>query len=555
MKLLFTLLALFFIPYAPVLAQSDWEIRSFHADIHVQENGTIYVKETIEAYFNSEKHGIYREIPTKYRNRFNQHISLGFDLIGVNDGQGNEHAYTVSRDGAYQNIRIGDPDVYVSGPVTYVIEYQAQRGLRYFNDHDELYWNATGTKWEVPITNSSATVYLPFESTNDVETICYTGRMGSTAQDCTADVQAGRADFTAQDYLTVAVSWPKGLVTEPSWFTKFDWFVRDNYGFALPLIALALGYYVWSNRGRDPKGRGIVRQYDAPDNLSPAEMDFLVHQRMKTDSLSAEIVWLANKGLLRIHEIEKKGLLGIKSTDYVLERTEKSSTGLKAHQDTLLIALFSDAVDQKIAVSDLPDDFYKTVSDMQKNVWDSIKARAYFAGKPENVMGGWIVAAMLIGFACFGLAIIYQMRLDMLVGAIVSGLIFLGFAFVMPKRTEAGVAAYQHALGFKQYIDGAETERVRWEEKQNLFFEVLPYAMIFGIAEKWAKVFEGKLQTPPDWYTGSNFAAFSPIHFNQSLSGFAAAASSHATPPSSSSSGFSGGSSGGGGGGGGGGSW
>ncbi len=534
-------------------AQGAWEITSFHADIDVQREGGMRVKETIVTYFHTQKHGIYRDIPVKYRNSVNQHISIGLEVLGVTDENGQSYQYEVLRDGAYRRIKIGDPDAYVSGQKTYVIEYIASRGLRYFDDHDELYWNITGNEWEVGIPEATATVRLPFEAEGVVKTVCYTGSTGSTAQDCTSRVEGNEIHFTANDFLTVAVSWPKGFVTEPSGWTKASWILSDNFGFLFPLVALVVGYALWSSRGRDPKGRGVVRQYDAPDKLSPAEMGYLVHQSFRHDHVSAEIVSLAEAGFLKITEIKKDGWL-TDSFDYELHLV-KDAVSAKPHQHVLLDALFAHAIDKKIKISDLPKDFYKEVEKIKAAVWKSVQDRQYFVGKPGHVAGAWIAAAIGAGILLFIVAAVSGMRLDLLVGGIIAEAILLIFAVLMPKRTQAGVAAYQHALGFKQYIAAAETERVKWQEKQNLFFEVLPFAMVFGLADKWAKAFEGKLQQPPEWYSGSKAQAFSAAHFSRSMSGFSAATMSHAMPPSSSSSGFSGGSSGGGGGGGGGGSW
>ena len=90
-----------------------------------------------------------------------------------------------------------------------------------------------------------------------------------------------------------------------------------------------------------------------------------------------------------------------------------------------------------------------------------------------------------------------------------------------------------------------------------MFEEYLPYAMVFGVADKWVKAFGDKLSQSPDWYEGQ--AAFNAGYFANSLNSFTSDMSSASSPPNSGasggSSGFSGGFSGGGFGGGGGGSW
>jgi len=84
-----------------------------------------------------------------------------------------------------------------------------------------------------------------------------------------------------------------------------------------------------------------------------------------------------------------------------------------------------------------------------------------------------------------------------------------------------------------------------------MFERFLPYAMAFGVADKWAKAFEDIYREPPTWYVGGS-GQFSTSSFSHSISDMSsAAASSMSSSPSSSGSG-GGGSSGGGSGGGGG---
>ena len=61
----------------------------------------------------------------------------------------------------------------------------------------------------------------------------------------------------------------------------------------------------------------------------------------------------------------------------------------------------------------------------------------------------------------------------------------------MPKRTAKGYAVLRHTLGFKRFIDESEKHRAQFAERANIFSEYLPYAVVFGATEKWAKAFEG----------------------------------------------------------------
>src|SRR5690625_3373840 len=138
-----------------------------------------------------------------------------------------------------------------------------------------------------------------------------------------------------------------------------------------------------------------------------------------------------------------------------------------------------------------------------------------------------------------------------------------------PQRTAKGYAYYVQAMGFKKYLETAEAGQLQFEAGEDIFSRYLPYAMVFGIVERWVALFtdlaaQGRWTTEPIWYTGVATGAFfsstESAAFASSLAGLESAASlaamSGATPGASGGSSFSGGGfSGGGVGGGGGGSW
>jgi uncharacterized membrane protein len=131
----------------------------------------------------------------------------------------------------------------------------------------------------------------------------------------------------------------------------------------------------------------------------------------------------------------------------------------------------------------------------------------------------------------------------------------------MPRRTKSGVRMREWALGFEEFVDRVESDRLERTEAITAFETLLPYAMALGVATTWAKKFEGIYQEgyQPRWYGGPHMHGhFSTTSFEKSLSSSmgGVATSMAAAPRSSSSSGLGGGGfSGGGFGGGGGGSW
>src|SRR4030042_790665 len=164
---------------SPVFAQY-FTINRFHSDITIHEDSSFIVKETIDVKFHRSRHGIYREIPFKYRDDFGKIMETPMEVLSVTDGRRKTWKYKVKKMGHVVNIRIGDENKYVSGNQTYVITYQVENAILFFNNHDELYWNVTGNDWKAPIGEASADVTLTVKNkSKDLWAAGYTGRYGS----------------------------------------------------------------------------------------------------------------------------------------------------------------------------------------------------------------------------------------------------------------------------------------------------------------------------------------------------------------------------------------
>ena len=134
------------------------------------------------------------------------------------------------------------------------------------------------------------------------------------------------------------------------------------------------------------------------------------------------------------------------------------------------------------------------------------------------------------------------------------------FAPYANKRTQVGREWLSHILGLKQFIESAEKDRILTlvNDDPEYFYHVLPYAMVLGVTDKWAKQFEDILTSDPDWYQSNTSRPFSTAYFVSQINSstqdvgrtLSSAPSSSGSSGGSSGGGFSGGGSGGGGGGG-----
>ena len=541
---------------AQVRAQdTGWVINNFTATINVNRDATLDITEKIDADFGDlQKHGIYRYLPLSYKDNVGQSYNLRFKLLSVTDGNGKAWPYEVSG-WSTKTIKIGDADKTVSGQQTYNIHYQIKRGIR-FLDTDELYWNVNGNGWGVPIDKVSASVNFPAGADN-IKTKCYVGAMGSENQNCTAQAQGNAAIFAASNLLpyeglTVVAGAPKGTLVAPTAAAKIADTLRDNSSYIIFLLSLIAFWLIWYIKGRDPGGKKtIAPEFAPPEGLSPSDMGTLKDERADMLDISVGIIYLASRGFLTIKEIEKKGLFGGKDYEFV----KKSSSASKSPFETKLMEALFGGLDSK-KLSELKNHFYTSIPGLKDQLYDDLLKCGYFATNPNMVRGIAITLAVIIPG---GLMFLSALISGSLTAAIVSGILLVPFAvwfgMAMPRKTDKGAEALRKTRGFRMFIYTAERYRARFEEDKNIFSKYLPYAMVFGLTDKWAQAFKGLDINPPDWYVGHG--AFNAIIFANMMTSASQNMSSTmaSAPQSSGSSGFGGGFSGGGFGGGGGGSW
>ncbi len=569
------LLAAIVFSVVSVDAQAEYfTINRFHSDIEVHEDATCTVVESIEVTFHRERHGIFRDIPYKYRTDLGETIRMPIDVAAVTDNRGNAWQTKVERTGNVVHIRIGDPDQYVDGRQVYVITYTIENALLFFDRHDELYWNVTGDEWEAVIEEASATIRLP--SGADTERFqygCYTGRRGSTDTSCVWEVLASGAAFRtlhplgANEGFTIALGWNKGVVTPPSAWQQFLWRtnIRDNWTLIVPVFVLLFMIRQWWRYGRDPKVReAITVQYDPPavggTPITPAEAGALVDERLDPRDITASVISLAVKGYLRIEE-KTRTILIFESTDYELTRLKEADSGLGPFEARLLAALFP-AGAATVTISELKNKFYKHLPALKSAVQQMLMDKKYFAAAPDKVRGRYVMYAVLVAIGVFvvGFATAESVPFRPIIAAIASAFIVALFGVAMPAKTRLGAEANMHVRGFQTFMERVEKDQLERMGEKDLFYRHLPYAIALNVADQWAGAFEGIYNQPPDWYRSSRgFTHFSTSSFTHSLSAATASMSSamYSAPRSSGtrSGGGGGGFSGGGGGGGGGGSW
>jgi uncharacterized membrane protein len=547
----------------------ELKIEKFSAEIFVQPDSSLDVTETIEANFIGAWHGLYRTIPVEYVTPQGFNYSLFVKFQGATDAAGQTLKVESSRQGHYLKWKIYVDDA-TDAKRTIQLHYKVRNGLKFFEDHDELYWNVTGDEWDVPVGDASAQILLP-PGVTGVRTNEFTGSYGSRAQNANVTASENTIEVSMlrplsfHEGLTVVVGWDKGFVKEPGTSDLIDQFLASNWPIFLPIPLFLFMFWLWFSRGRDPRVGPIAVQYAPPDGMTPAEAGTLVDEGAAMRDITATIVDLAVRGYIVIEEKEKSGLMGLlHNKEYVfhMKKSAKEWAGLKPHELVLLAGIFSNGLLSDVDLSSLQNQFYKNLPGIKNSIFDALMEHGYFQHRPDYVRSGYIAVAVVAGALLAAAGISLSQRMGMapapfIVAAILSAGIIAGFGWFMPARTSDGAKALAGVLGFEDFLTHVEAEHMnRISQTPETFEKFLPFAMALGVEKKWVGAFQNIYTQPPSWYQGGYYnGGFYPIMFVNSLDNMTTRASSvmSSAPRSSGGSGFGGGGSSGGGFGGGGG--
>jgi uncharacterized membrane protein len=535
----------------------ELQIQKFNAEVIVEPDASVGVTENIEVNFIGSWHGLYRTIPVEYETPQGFNYSLNVKLESARDDRGNSLKVETSRQGRYLKWKI-----YVDGATDAVrmitLSYRVKNGLKFFEDHDELYWNVTGDEWDVPIESASAQILLP-QGVTGIRATDYTGARGSRAQN--AEITTGDTSVDAtmlrplgfHEGLTIVVGWDKGAVTEPGAGDKINQFLASNWPLFFPALVFLFMFWIWYTRGRDPRVGPIAVQYEPPDGLSPAEAGTLVDNRAAMRDITSTIVDLAVRGYLTIEEVEKSSLLHlISNKDYVfhLKKGAKEWAGLKAHELVLLAAVFSNGLLTDVALSSLENRFYTNLPQIKNSIFAELMELGYFHQRPDYVRNTIVGGGIAIGVVIFVLSNSVAQQMGMapapfLIAGVLTGAIIAGFGWIISARTMKGVRALASVLGFEDFLSRVEADQLnRVGETPQTFEKFLPFAMALGVEKKWVGAFQNIYSQPPSWYQGGYYnGGFHPLLFVASLDAMTSRTNSvlASAPRSSGGSGFGGG--------------
>lgn len=591
---------------------TGYNITAYDVDIYVTEGNVLKVTEKIDTNFKSAKHGIIRNIPLTGTVRRSDGSKGSFRAkisnIKVSDNYTKTTSFTNGQ--KLVELKIGDADTTLRGNKSYTISYDYALGDDKVSDYDELYYNIIGTQWDTTISNVTFSIHMPKDF--DTSKIGFThGTQGSSQTDgITYEVDGNtitgeyNSDLSSYNGLTVRIELPEGYFVIKDYQKYIDYAV-----IALFIGLVVITFVLWLKNGKD---RPVVEtvEFYPPEDLNSAELAQVYKGEVRGQDVTSLLIYLANKGYLKIKEEDKKGLISTyKAITFV---KLKEYDGENYSEKTFFDGIFK--YGDEVPISKLEDRFYvtqgkivnhinskkniekvidkksrksKTITtvfeflvlivtcltlgmatgDISNSLFSlpfvicslaMIKAGVGFFKKKEA--GGIVVGAMLIFMSfCFFFSSQTMVLVEsdgfssadwLVLGiGIVTIILLIIFEAIMPARTEYGTKMLGKIRGFKRFLETARKEELERlvEENPSYFYDILPYTYVLGVSSKWIKKFETMNLRSPDWYDSAN--AFTVSDFGRSINNaFNTTNSAMSSSPSSSgsSSGGGGGSSGGG---------
>ncbi len=379
----------------PVHAESNFVIEDYDIEMQVNEDDTYLITETIDVHFTAPSHGIYRVIPNKQRlDRDGQVDNFYAKVKDFEVLSGQPFDEEKGDDGYY--IKIGDSDEYADEDTTYQLSYVFDMRGDHLDGADEVYYNLVGTTWEAQsIDHVTAKITFPKPidmskvglKTGYQEDVPFTPKGDKTVLvDTTENCLGG---------LTIRAVLPQGYFTKQAWKSNLLFYIL----IAILAAVTAFGFFLWRKYGKDPD---IIEteEFYPPEGMNSAEVAYLDTGEIEGSHVTSMLLELADKGYLRIKEIEVPYGLKKKKTKISYEIIKvKEYDGDSPDEETFMEGLF-DVDETSVEMEDLQNSFYETVKEIKSNIMERYSGQLWDS-KAEGVATSLRIVAILGMIALF----------------------------------------------------------------------------------------------------------------------------------------------------------
>lgn len=291
-------------------------ILSFAVDVSLRKNSTLEVREEFVAHSVGDyfRYGMIRELPIDSEARWDRRLvrpytkdtGIRVKILEASE-DGAPVSYEQGSDAGYPQLRLAPWTPLAPGDHRFVVRYEADGVTQFLADHDQLYWNAVGHYWRLPVDETIVRIHLPPDIPADVVTAdVFVGGRGATGAP-PADKQLQKralgdglelrmANLGPAQSPSVWLTWPKGFLMPP----VLGPLAHDSWLLIAPALLLLYYVIVWLALGRSPQRGTVAIQYQPPQGLSPAAVRYIRTTGCDGRSLAATIAQLAARGCIGI---------------------------------------------------------------------------------------------------------------------------------------------------------------------------------------------------------------------------------------------------------------
>ena len=514
MKKIFVLFLIFLLN---IISFSNEKITNFDVDFKVNKNGSVDVIERI-SYVTDEygKRGIYRNIPYKYDNasviKFENKIGIyNFKATYLNGTP--TGLYSQNEDNVMYN-RLGKEDVFLkpNEEYTYVISYTMYNLIRTSGNIKQIYINAIGNYWEIPIEKYRVKI-----SGINGDIKVYTGNIGETNNEYLLDKSNGEYVITSTKNISLGEGMSFIINSTDFVYSSIDmWYNRImTYPVILLLLILipislffSILRFIYGIKHN--KLKSIVVEY-MPPNISPLIAKKLMNKNKNKYSMIV-LFQLIQKGIIKFREknpkhnneeyvrevgkpvekrekqfkdyVEKEYYLDMNLIENVnLEVSDYEKVAIKN-----LILVKNDIFKKSKAFSKIESTLNQEIDTMYLDFYSNINARYIL---PYI----FILIFLVIGF----IAIFGNQILD---GIIISPLIIVlltsSYLLSLRKYTDRYKDELAKIKGFEKFLIKVEANKFKEflnvEDLVSYFNEILPFAVALELENKYLELLNKSIE-------------------------------------------------------------
>ena len=523
---------------AAVILHSE-KIRNYEVTMQINKNGTLTVNEVIDYQFGEEpKHGIYRDIPLRSK-RFGFDVHKSFIKMNWIKRDGEDEEYTKNH--FYEGIRyrIGSETELVNLYRTesrYELNYDIYNAVFEKDGIYQVYYNAIGQFWNVPIEQASVIIRFPDGQKikkNEIEKLeVYTGSYGEKGENYDIlendeEIHISTKELEAKNGLTFMLNLKTDKIS-PTLVDKLKIVYLSNPAIIiLPFLLLFLTIYsivTWKFFGKDPQGKSVIPEFNLPKDISPMFAAYINGERDTVEILNAGIFTLLTKGFIVANRVNDE----IKyNKEYKTAYTQE--TELAEEERMLLDALSSEKNDifgsekriynkANSIIEILKDKYHKIIYKNNGSFLVPFYCAApvfiifIFSQTNFEFFNPFIILYILITLGSFFHRIWITVSKKLLTGLIIIAILgvsfyqgieifvfttyfvilFIMYAKLIGKYTNEGLRKKEYLKGMKMYIKTAEENQIRKfdnvKELIEYFNGILPFAVALGVKNEAIKL-------------------------------------------------------------------